>query len=219
MIASSLDLKEDVIERLAFDPKIVSEGIAVTAKNGIVTLTGMVPSLNQKWEVEKVVKATRGVQGVADDLRVDLPMYHLRSDTDIALAIGHRFSSNVDIPSDVQFVVKNGHVSLTGEVAWFYQAQEAVREAGSVVGVQDVTNEITLRPMVVPNESEVKRRIQAEFQRTADFDAKSVEVEVHGGAITLSGTVRSWLEHDKAALAVWSLPGITHVANRIAVIS
>jgi osmotically-inducible protein OsmY len=217
MIASTLDLKEDVIERLAFDPKIVSDAIAVTAKNGVVTLTGMVPSLYQKWEVEKVVKATRGVQGIADELRVDLPMYHLRSDTDIALAIGHRFASNVDIPSDVQFVVKNGHVTLSGEVAWFFQSQEAVREAGSVVGVQDVTNEITLRPIAVPSASEVLRKIKAEFQRTADLDAKNVEVEVQGGTITLSGTVRSWFEHDKAAQAAWSVPGITRISNLIAV--
>jgi osmotically-inducible protein OsmY len=217
MIASSLDLKEDVIERLAFDPKIISDNIAVTAKNGIVTLVGMVPSLYQKWEVEKVVKATRGVQGIADELRVDLPMYHLRSDTDIALAIGHRFASNGDIPSDVQFVVKNGHVTLSGEVAWFYQSQEAVREAGSVVGVQDVTNEITLRPIAVPNASEVLHKIQAEFQRTADLDAKNVEVEVNGSAVTLSGTVHSWLEHDRAAQAAWGVPGITRVSNQIVV--
>jgi osmotically-inducible protein OsmY len=218
MIAPSPDLKEDVIERLAFDPKIMSDGIAVTAEDGVVTLTGTVPSLNQKWEVERLVKATRGVQGVADDLRVELPMYHLRSDTDIALAIGHRFSSNVDVPSDVQFVVKNGHVTLTGEVSWFYQSQEAVHEAGNVVGVQDVTNEITLRLTVVPNASDIKRKIQAEFGRNAEFDAKNVEVEVHGGAVTLSGTVRSWLEHDKAALAAWKLRGITSVSNLIAVL-
>src|SRR5579872_815219 len=108
MTTKSLDLKEEVIEELAFDPRITADDIAVTVQDGIVTMRGTVPSFNQKWEAEDAVKRVRGVRGIADELVVDLPATHARTDTDIALAIEHRLASNTIVPRGVKFVVKDG---------------------------------------------------------------------------------------------------------------
>ena len=99
MTTKSLDLQEEVIEELAFDPRVNSDDIAVTVKEGIITLRGTVPSFHQKWEAEDAVKRIRGVRGIANELAVDLPSGHVRTDTDIALAIEHRFSSMRSSPA------------------------------------------------------------------------------------------------------------------------
>jgi osmotically-inducible protein OsmY len=217
MTTKSLDLQEEVIEELAFDPRVNANDVAVSVNEGIVTLRGTVPSFSQKWEAEDAAKRVRGVCGVADELVVDLPSGHVRSDTDIALAIEHRFASNASVPPSVKFVVKDGSVTLSGEVPWYYQLQEAAFEARRVVGVKSVANVITVKPGTTLTNDEIKRKIQSEYHRLADLDAKAVNVSVFDGTVTLSGNVRSWFEKEKAAQAAWSLPGVTHVNNFIGI--
>jgi len=214
----SLDLQEEIIEELAFDPRIASEDVAVTAAGGVVTLRGTVPSLAQKWDVEDDVKRIRGVRGIVNEIVVDLPQMYARTDTTIAQAIERRFESNSIIPSDVQFVVADGTVTLTGKVAWHFQAQEAAAEARRVTGVRDVFNVISVEPDVVATQDDIKRKIHSQFARAADIDANGVDVAVDGATVKLTGTVRTWLEHDKATQAAWSLPGVKHVDNRIDIV-
>lgn len=45
----------------------------------------------------------------------------------------------------------------------------------------------------------------------------AVAVSVHGGAIRLTGTVRSWEEWRIASTAAWSAPGVTSVENEISI--
>lgn len=217
MTTKTLDLQEEVIEELAYDPRITAEDIAVTVKDGVVTLRGTVPTFNQKWEAEDAIKRIRGVRGIADELVVDLPATHMRNDTDIALAIERRFASNTVIPSNVQFLVKDGHVTLTGEVPWYYQSQEAAYEARRVIGVKGVDNRITVKSATSFQAEEIKRKIHGELQRMADLDAKGIGVAVSGGTVTLSGSVRTWFEREKAVQAAWSLPGVIYVENFIGI--
>jgi osmotically-inducible protein OsmY len=217
MQTRTLDLEEQVIEELAFDPRVTSDDIAVSVKEGIVTLRGSVPNFYQKWEVENVVKQVRGVRGIADELVVDLPTIHVRNDTDIALSIKHRFESNALIPSDVTFIVQDGSVTLSGEVSWYYQLQEAAYEARRVTGVRNVANLIMVKSLTWPDPDEIKNKIHASLQRTAAAEDKSINVAVSLGQVTLSGSTRSWVERDNAAQAAWSVPGVMHVDNFISV--
>ncbi|HYZ25628.1 MAG TPA: BON domain-containing protein [Geminicoccaceae bacterium] len=47
---SDEEIKRDVEEELRWDPDIDATDIAVSVKNGIVTLTGFVRSYSDKWE-------------------------------------------------------------------------------------------------------------------------------------------------------------------------
>lgn len=217
MTTKSLNLQEEIIEELAYDPRIVAEDIAVTVKEGVVTLRGSVPTFNQKWEAEDAIKRLRGVRGIADELSVDLASIHVRTDTDIALAIERRFASNTIVPSTVKFVVKDGHVMLSGEVSWYYKSEEAAYEARRVIGVVDVSNNITVKPAASLRSEEIKRKIHDAFQRMADLDEKSINVAVSDSTVTLSGSVRTWIERDIARQAAWALPGVKRVENFIGV--
>jgi osmotically-inducible protein OsmY len=217
MTTGSLDLQEEIIEQLALDPRIDAQDIAVTVREGVVTLRGTVLNLIEKWEAEGVVKGLRGVRGIADELTVDLPATHVRTDTDIALALEHRFESNAKIAHDIQFVVKDGHVTLTGEVPWFYQSEEALNEARRTIGVKDVSNLISIRSNVQLSSGEIEITINSALKRLADLDAKNINVAVTAGKVTLSGCVRSWAERDRALEAVWNLPGVARVDNFLSV--
>ena len=214
---TTLGLQEDVIEQLAFDPRIDSDDIAVAVKEGIVTLHGRVGNLYEKWLVEGVVKRVKGVRGLVDELVVDLPAAHVRTDTDIAISIERRFETNSIVPRDLTFVVRAGRVTLQGEATWHYQAQEAAFEARRVIGVKDVVNLITIKGAAAPDAAEIKRQIHAALLRLAEVDAKNIYVTVSGSCVKLSGTTRTWAEQDNATQAAWSVPGVTHVDNFIGV--
>ncbi len=217
MATTDLELHEDVLEELALDPRVDADDIAVAVSGGIVTLMGTVPSLLQKWEAEAAVKRVKGVRAIANDVQVELPGLHIRNDSDIARSVEMRLSSNQLIPSSVQTVVSNGHVTLSGTVHWHYQLEEAALEVFRTEGVMGLTNLIVVESELAPRVDDVERRIHGELQRTADCDAKRVHVAVERGTVRLSGSVRTWLEHDKAVQAAWSVPGVRTVDDLIAV--
>jgi osmotically-inducible protein OsmY len=214
---TKLDLKEEVLEELAFDPRVDADDIAVTAADGVITLRGTIPNPTQRWHAIEAVKRVRGVRGIADELIVELPATHRRTDTDIALAIEQRFASSTMIPATVKFIVKDGHVALSGEVPWYYQMEEAESQARSVIGVKDTTNLMTVVSKASLSADEIKRRIRSELARMADIDADNINVGVADGLVTLTGSVRTSLERDKAMQAAWSLPGVQRVDNHVVV--
>jgi osmotically-inducible protein OsmY len=84
-----------------------------------------------------------------------------------------------------------------------------------IKGGKDVSNLIQFKPRAQP--SEIKRKIQDAFKRSAEVDANRITVEANGGEVVLKGTVRSWIEREEADRAAWAAPGVTKVEDRIVV--
>ena len=60
---SDSSIGEDVQFELKWDPKISSTEIAISVKEGVVTLAGFVSSYWEKIEAEKAAKHVNGVKG------------------------------------------------------------------------------------------------------------------------------------------------------------
>jgi osmotically-inducible protein OsmY len=213
---SDSDIKRDVEDELRFDPDIKSDDIAVAVKNGVVTLTGFVRSYGQKLQAETDAKRVAGVVGVANDIEVRLPEIDQRPDPDIARDVVAALKSQLPYSSEnIKTIVKNGWVTLEGNVEWNYQRERAESAVRRLRGVKGVTNSIQLTPRVAP--SEIKRKIEEAFRRSAEVDADHITVETNSGEVILRGTVRSWAERREAERAAWAAPGVTRVDNRITI--
>jgi osmotically-inducible protein OsmY len=209
-------LRRDVLDELEWEPSLDAAEIGVTAREGVVTLTGAVKSYTEKITAERVTKRVQGVKGIANDIEVRLPGTAERTDSDIARAAVDALTWKSSVPADrVRVLVKNGWVTLEGQVDWQYQKDAAFGAVDHLVGVKGVTNMIALRPRV--SATEVKSRIEAAFRRSAELDAQKVRVEIRDGKVTLRGDVRSWSERHEAERTAWAAPGVTQVENLIAI--
>jgi len=157
-----------------------------------------------------------GVVGLANDLEVRLPGADERPDPEIARDVVAELKTWLpDSWQHVKPVVKNGRVTLEGEVEWNYQREYAERALRWIKGVKGVSNLIRLKLQVTP--TEIKHKIEEAFRRSALIDANRVAVEASGGEVVLRGTVRSWAERQEAERAAWAAPGVIRVDNRITV--
>lgn len=213
---SDSDIRRDVEDELRWDPDIDATDIAVAVNNGVVTLAGFVRSYMQKYEAENDAKRVAGVVAVANDIEVRLPDIDQRPDPDIARDAIARVKSELPFAWDgIRAVVKNGWLTLEGEVEWYYQKERAEEAVRRVRGVKGVTNSIQVKPRVAP--MEIRRKIEEALRRAAEIDASRITVETNGGEAILRGSVRSWAERQEAERAAWAAPGVWKVDNRIIV--
>ena len=83
-------------------------------------------------------------------------------------------------------------------------------------GVRNVVNDITVRPHV--NVADVRAKIEAALKRSAEVDARRINVAIHDSVVTLTGNVHSWAERFEARQAAWAAPGVRTVEDRITVV-
>ncbi|EEB82843.1 BON domain-containing protein [Roseobacter sp. GAI101] len=207
-------IRDDIMAEIDFDPKVEATDIGVTVKDGAVTLHGTVHSYFEELAVIKAAKRVKGVHAVVEEIKIKYPSDTQVDDQDIAERIAHLCEWNTTFRKyDIKAEVKNGRVTLTGNVDWQYQRADVRDYVARLRGVTGVTNSITIRPHA--SQLDVKRKISEALHRSATLESSKINVDVADGQVTLKGHVKAWYERKLAEDAAWSAPGVTRVVDQI----
>ncbi|MGN9779020.1 BON domain-containing protein [Micromonospora sp. H33] len=215
-VRTDAQIQRDVLEELAWDPRVQPQEIGVSVHDGVVTLTGWVDDYARKWAAQRCAQRVRGVRAIADELEVRLLGEELYTDGEMAIAVSRALEWDSFVPAErLDVTVSNGWVMLRGEVEFGWQRRTAESEVRRLRGVRGVTNLIEVRPAARPDGDRIRRDVQRALLR--GIGTERVTVEVDGDTVILGGVVRSWWERDQAERVAWSADGVRAVRDRLLV--
>ena len=133
-------LQKDVQDALKWEPLLNAAEIGVTAKDGIITLSGIVDNYAKKLEAEDAAKNVSGVKAVVEKIIVEFGSLVTQNDNEIAKEVVNAFKWSWEVPEDtVKVNVEHGWVTLEGELQWNYQKDAAKKAVKNLAGVKGVT--------------------------------------------------------------------------------
>ena len=212
---NALQLRQNVLDELEFEPSIDAAHIGIAVDKGAVTLTGHVASYAEKQAATAAAGRVKGVHAIADNIEVRCPSDKKTSDDEIARRAVDILEWDSTVPGNsIKVMVRHGWVTLTGSVDWQYQKKHAEEDIRKLSGVHGVVNNIEIKPGVQAND--VKQRIEQALKRNAVIEANAIRVSVpERNKVVLEGTVGSWGERYAVETAAWSAPGVNSVEDRM----
>jgi len=214
---NNAELQKMVQDAIKWEPLLNAAEIGVTAKDGIVTLTGVVDSYAKKTEAEQATKNVVGVKAVVEKIEVKFTsLAAKKDDNEIAKEILNAFRWNWEVPNDgVKVKVEDGWVTLEGELQWNYQKEAARSAIKNLMGVLGVTNNIKIKSKSLDKLEQAD--IENALRRNWSINDSDISVVVNENKVRLSGTVSSFYQKEEAGRIAWNAPGVWMVDNEIVV--
>jgi len=203
--------------------------VKVQTTQGEVTLEGQVPSEQVKTVAGAIVQDTSSVKQVHNNLSVNPTTErnpdreHLGervADLEIQTLVTDALSKNADLAEKhIATVVKNRAVTLNGTVQSSAQKYTADQIAWQVVGVQGLTDNLSVTDAQAEPESaddKLARRVEFALYSTKALPLKTMQIHAENGVVTLTGTVLSRAEKLLAENTAKSVEGVRKVLNSLA---
>lgn len=209
-------LQKDVQEAIKFQPLLHAAEIGVTAKDGVVTLTGTVDGYFKKTEAENAAKNVAGVKAVVENITIKYASGFSKNDNEIAVEVLQALNDSWSVPNDkVKVKVENGWITLDGELAWGYQRDAAKSAVNYLMGVKGVTSNIKIKSEV--HDAIEQKDVENALARHWSINAKDIHVKASGTKVTLTGNVSSLYQKEEAGHIAWNTPGVWSVDNELEV--
>jgi osmotically-inducible protein OsmY len=120
--------------------------------------------------------------------------------------------------ADIGVSARNGAVTLTGSIDSYAAKLAAERAAKRVRGVRAIANDIQVRLRHERGDPEIAADVARELNLRPTLPL-AVQAAVHGGHVTLTGTVCTLFQRAVADKAVHHVRGVKSIVNRIEVAS
>lgn len=213
--ADDTEISGWVKNALRHDQRVDAKDIEVNTRDGIVSLSGHVPTIASSRFAVREAQKLRGVIGVTNALKIAAEK---RSDLDIVRDIEQRIAHNATIMSKGLVVgCLDGYVTLSGEVADYAEELEAELIAEEVRGVKQVQNHLLTGFVRKHSDEQIQRDVMATLARDVYLSGMPVAAKVKNSVVSLSGQVASAYQKQLAEDDVHKLEFVKAVHNNIKV--
>ena len=206
--------------------------------DGIVTMEGEVEHVAAKKISLELAASVRGVSGIVDRLRVTpaerMPDGAIRDHVRDALiqepalqacAITARDKGQVTTFREsglqrggaIEIAVKDGVVTLNGQVSSLSHKRLAGVLAWWVPGSRDVINGVEVSPPEEDNDGEVTDAVRLVLEKDPFVNASRIRVTTMNYVVTLEGLVSTEREKEMAEFDAWYLFAVDGVINKLEV--
>jgi hyperosmotically inducible protein len=191
--------------------------LTVDVKDGIVTVSGTVPSVWLKEEANSRVVKVGHYQSFVSDIIIAKAESDQALARDVSESIRHY--SRYTVYDNIDGRVLNGTVRLDGAVTDPTKLSELLERVGKIHGVQAIDNKMEVLP-VSQSDERLRSAIVNAIYRDAAFANYSqaeppIHVIVNNGHVTLIGTVRTELERRKAETAARTVFGVLGLEDKV----
>jgi osmotically-inducible protein OsmY len=215
-MSQTKDIRDAVENELGYDPLVDDADITVKNINGDVALNGTVPSYPQYLEAAAAARRVAGVKKVQNHLEVVLPTGNYRDDALLTTTANNALTLNIAVPDGVEATARDGNLTLTGTVDYGTERTAAEQAVANLTGVRNVKDDIDISTDADP--VDVALSVQDALDRNAlILDDSDVAADTSGNAVTLTGHVRTWAEHDAVVDAAWMATGVYDVIDNLLV--
>jgi osmotically-inducible protein OsmY len=216
---SDLELRQDILDELEYEPSVDAAHIGATVEKGVVTLSGHVATYAEKIAAVAAARRVKGIRAIVDHIETRYPSVKMTSDDAIAQRAANILEWDTLVPGkSIQVMVHDGFVTLSGNVAWHYQKTSAEDDVRKLVGVRGVVNDIEVRPPSSPQMDDIKAKLENALKRHAEIEANAIRVTVHNSKVVLDGRVNSLSGKLAVENAAWSVPGVRFVEDHLTVL-
>lgn len=213
---TNAQIEREVQEAMLRDPLLRHNEIGVRARDGVVTLTGILESHARKLAAENAVKHVAGVKAIIEEIKVNEGDAIRKTDLEIATDILHALTWNIDIPEEkVKVIVENGWVTLEGHLEFGIQREAVRKVVNNLAGVRGIRNNISIK--AEEQDAVEKAQIQKAIASNSLFENDQIKVKVNHHDVTLTGYVHSLLEKDLAEQIALKAPGVSRVHNELVI--
>jgi hyperosmotically inducible protein len=198
------------------------QGVKASVDDQIVLLEGSVNIYIDKMNLEKKVKKIKNVDGVRNHVQIqsDVPDQQLQEKLAEKLRydrVGYGIAYNA-----IALQVKDGEVTLSGNVHDYPSRDSAIAIAETTPGVKDITDNIEVAPTSIFDDELRVRLFRAIYGastlRRYELDPqKPIRIVVDNGKVTLYGVVDSAMDKQIAGTQANSVPGVFSVDNQLLV--
>lgn len=203
-----------VKSKLQYDERIEATGINVFADNsGNVTLTGIVPSLDQKKFAEQEAKRVRAVRNVINELVVSTEGF---DDQEIKKRAEKRLAAYQGIDeSKIEVDSIKGQIHLKGSVDAYHKKKKVTELMSTLPHVGEIHNELTVTPNRNITDEAIAGHITESLRLSSVVDPELVVIEVNNGDVILSGLVDRLYQKDSVEKTASHTAGVKSVVNKI----
>jgi len=223
------DIRKDILMALLNDPATTSYQIAVSVKDGTVTLTGKVGSLAESRLAQRVAETVKGVKEARNQLLVNFA--GTRTDPEIAADVQSVLRWDIWLDGlPIQAAVQNGRVTLTGTVGSATQRTRAMQDAAvnGVLAVDDGGLKVVpafqdrlerRQEHAKRSDSEMAQAIRLSLRNDPRVSAfhRTIFITVEDQVAILDGSVENLKAKSSASQDANDIVGVASVDNELAV--